>query len=153
MSTEYRSTGTLYRRCQLSTDTPPILYRYLTDGSPIYCRHTTDAIATDCRPMIGQSVGRISADTRPTLGPPLDRHMTDISTDMSTDSRPRYRSLRRSTPPIRHKIRGEYDGCSRSTQQLASGPWRGHTQLRAPACVARLAFANSLSNALAVTTT
>ena len=37
----------LYRWCRLTTDTPPIRYRYLTDSSPIYCRHTTDAIATD----------------------------------------------------------------------------------------------------------
>ena len=31
----------LHRRCRLTTDTPSIRYRYLTDSSPIYYWHTT----------------------------------------------------------------------------------------------------------------
>ena len=32
------------RRCQLSTDTPPIPHQYLTKDALIHCRHATDAI-------------------------------------------------------------------------------------------------------------
>lgn len=81
----------------VTTDTPLIRYWYLTDGSPIYCWH--DPCYRD-QLLTNRYVGRIATDTRLIL----DRHLTDVSTNILADSWPRCRPLRQWTPPIRHDL-------------------------------------------------
>ena len=53
----------LYRRCRLSTNTPPIPYPYSTDGSLIHCRYPTNAIAMTVHEYVDQHL----TDPQPTV--------------------------------------------------------------------------------------
>ena len=78
---------TNFRRCQLSTDTPPICYWYSTSDSPLHYRHTTNPISTDCRSICRLILDRqektdILTYSLPTLG----RLSTEISADTLIDT-------------------------------------------------------------------
>ena len=82
---------TNFRRCQLSTDTPPISYWYSTDDSPLHYRHTSNPISTDCRSICRLILDRQeNADILTYSLPTLGRLSTDIAADMSIDGRLRY---------------------------------------------------------------
>jgi len=90
-----------------------VICRWFVGDMSVICRQRNDQTSTAYRPTACS--GRLSATYRPMHGrystdtrPPLDQHPADISTDMATDSRPRWRPLRRWTPPIRHKIPKDY---------------------------------------------
>ena len=82
---------TNFRRCQLSTDTPPICYWYSTNDSPLHYRHTTNPISTDCRSICRLILDRQeNADILTYSLPTLGRLSTEISADTLIDTPKRY---------------------------------------------------------------
>lgn len=98
----------LLRQCRWSTDTPPIPYPYCTDGSLIHCRHPTNAIVMTVHQYIDQNLTNPQPTVKCHLAdlsrPTLDRHSTDVVTNIVTDCQRRCQPVYCLTPPIRDMI-------------------------------------------------